>query len=143
SRREAVVVDDPMWAQRTDLGGQVLASGAAADTLADLLDIPLASESAEGAVSDDGVRLPVPTAVRRLLPEVPRAWWEHDDLRVDGHPVDWWVDDEGRPHAATGEGLARALAWAAGRWDQRHAVAAVLAEPDRLPELLAESVYDD
>lgn len=143
STRDAVVVDDPMWAQRTDLGGQVLASGAAADTLADLLDIPLASESAEGVVSDDGVRLPVPTAVRRLLPEVPRAWWEHDDLRVDGHPVDWWVDDEGRPHAATGEGLARALAWAAGRWDQRHAIAAVLAEPDRLPELLAESVYDD
>jgi hypothetical protein len=66
--RDAVVVDDPMWAQRTDLGGQVLASGAAADTLADLLDVPLASESAEGVVSDDGVRLPVPTAVRRLLP---------------------------------------------------------------------------
>lgn len=141
--RDVVVADDPMWAQRTDLGGQVLATGTAADILADLLDVPLASESAEGVVSDGGARLPVPTAVRRLLPDVPGSWWEHDDLRVDGHPVDWWVDDEGRPHAATGEGLARALAWAAGRWDQRHAVAAVLAEPERVPELLAESVYDD
>ncbi len=140
--REAIVVDAPMWAQRTDLGGQVLAPARAAETLAELLDLPLASESAAGIVSLGGEPFPVPEAARLLAPQVPDTWWEHDDLLVDDRPVDWWVDGEGRPHAATGEGLARALAWAAGRWEDRHPLAAVLAEPERVAELLLETAYD-
>jgi hypothetical protein len=141
----AVVVDDPMWMQRTDLGGQVVAPGAAAQRLADLLDLPLASEAAAGAVddSDERAERDVPEAARVLVPGVPARWWEHDDLRVDGQEVDWWVDEGGAPHAATGEGLARALAYAAGQWEQRHALTVILLEPDRLAELLAESAYDE
>ncbi|MEQ4208431.1 hypothetical protein [Actinopolymorpha sp. B9G3] len=141
----AVVVDGPMWMQRTDLGGQVVAPGAAAERLADLLDLPLASEAAAGAVDDDDERAEreVPEAARILVPGVPTRWWEHDDLRVDGQEVDWWVDEGGAAHAATGEGLARALAHAAARWDQRHALTVILLEPDRLAELLTESAYDE
>jgi hypothetical protein len=40
------------------------------------------------------------------------------------------------------DGLARGLSWAAGRWEQRLLVAAVLAEPDRVAELLAEARLD-
>jgi hypothetical protein len=144
-RAEAVVVDDPMWMQRSDLGGQVIAPEAAAERLADLLDLSLASEAAAGVVDDNDERAEreVPEAARSLLPGVPSRWWEHDDLRVDGREVDWWVDEGGTVHAATGEGLARALAYSAGRWDQRHALTVVLTEPDRLAELLAEAVYDE
>ncbi len=144
---DAVVVDAPMWAQRTDLGEQVVATGEAADNLAELLDLPLASELAAGEVEgepadDDGER-PVPEAVRLLLPGVATSWREYDDLHVDGQPVEWWVDDDGHPYAATGAGLARALAWAAGRWDLRYAVAAVLAEPDQLPGYVVEAAFDE
>ena len=139
----AVVVDAPMWTQRTDLGrGQVLAAGTAAENLAELLDLPLASELAPGAVDEGGDSRPVPESVREVLPGLPTVWWEHEDLRVDGRSVDWWVDQKGRAHAATGEGLARALAFATDRWELRHALAALLAEPDQAAELLAESAYD-
>jgi hypothetical protein len=131
-----------MWLQRTDLGGFVVATGPAADGLSDLLDLPLAPDIAAGAVDGDGTPAPVPDVVRRLLPGVPETWWEHDELTVDGHEVAWWVDPEGRPHAATGDGLAKALAWSAGRWAQRHLVLAALTEPERAAELLVESAYD-
>jgi hypothetical protein len=52
------------------------------------------------------------------------------------------VDDSGIVHAATLEGLARGLAWAADRWDARLLLAAALAEPDRIEELLAERAWD-
>jgi hypothetical protein len=139
---DAVVVDEPMWRQRTDLGGHIVASGAAAETLADVLDLPMASELAAGSVDADGEPVAVPAVVHQLVPDVPETWWEHDDLQVDGQEVDWWVDDDGHPHASTGDGLARALAWASGRWDQRHTLAAVLAEPDQATDLVAEAAYD-
>jgi len=34
------------------------------------------------------------------------------------------------------------LAWAAGRWDQRHLVAALLAEPERTADLLVEVDFE-
>ncbi|MEJ2579665.1 MAG: hypothetical protein P8Z68_11335, partial [Kineosporiaceae bacterium] len=95
--RDAVVVDAPAWLQRPDLGAPVLVAGAAeADALADLLDLPLARELADGAVSGDaavpdpvpaafpgagaapdtgegrgspGTPVPVPAEVRTLLPD--------------------------------------------------------------------------
>ncbi len=138
----AVVADAPMWLQRADLGGFVVASGTAADGLCDLLDLPLAQDLAAGVVDGPGTPAQVPDDVRSLLPGVPQAWWEHEELTVDGHPVDWWVDADGRPHAATGDGLAKALAWSAGRWTQRHVVLAVITEPERAAELLVETAYD-
>ncbi|MGW7683082.1 sacsin N-terminal ATP-binding-like domain-containing protein [Kribbella sp. NPDC054772] len=138
----AVVVDAPMWIQRTDLGGFVVGSGAAADGLSDLFDVPLAQEVAEGKIDGTGAEADVPAIVRELVPEVPPVWWEHEELTVDGVEVDWWVDADRTPHAATFDGLAKALAWAAGRWDQRHVIRAVLNEPDRSVELLLDAVHD-
>ncbi|MFK4084593.1 sacsin N-terminal ATP-binding-like domain-containing protein [Kribbella sp. NPDC020789] len=138
----AVVADSPMWLQRTDLGGFVIAAGAAADGLSDLLDVPLAQEVAEGKIDGAGTPADVPDLVRELVPEVPPVWWEHDELTVDGVEVSWWVDAEGAPHAATFDGLAKALAWASARWDRRHVIRAVLNEPDRASELLTDASYD-
>ncbi|MFF1819922.1 sacsin N-terminal ATP-binding-like domain-containing protein [Kribbella sp. NPDC058245] len=138
----AVVADNPMWLQRSDLGGFVIASGAAADGLSDLLDVPLAQEVAEGKIDGDGTAADVPDLVRELVPEVPSLWWEHEELTVDGVEVSWWVDAEGAPHAATFDGLAKALAWASSRWDRRHVIRAVLNEPDRASELLTDASYD-
>ena len=64
-----------------------------------------------------------------MLADAPRSWHEHDQLTVGGAEVDWWVNPDGEVHAATMDGLARGLAWSAGRWDQRQDVAAVLADP--------------
>ncbi|GAA1564513.1 MULTISPECIES: sacsin N-terminal ATP-binding-like domain-containing protein [Kribbella] len=138
----AVVVDGPMWVQRADLGGFVIGSGAAADGLGDLFDVPLAQEVAEGKIDGDGTAADVPELVRELVPEVPATWWEHEELTVDGVEVSWWVDADGAPHAATFDGLAKALAWAAGRWDRRHVIRAVLNEPDRAAELLVDAIFD-
>jgi hypothetical protein len=138
----AVVVDGPMWVQREDLGGFVIGSGAAADGLSDLFDVPLAQEVAEGKIDGEGTAADVPEIVRELVLEVPATWWEHEELTVDGVELSWWVDAEGAPHAATFDGLAKALAWAAGRWDRRHVIRAVLNEPDRSVELLVDAVYD-
>jgi hypothetical protein len=141
---DALVVDDPRWLQRTDLGGLVVAPSQGAVALADLLDLDLASEAADGRITSSGVELDVPPAalelVRRNGPlgrEPTVRWVEHDDLRVDGARVDWWVAD-GVPHASTGEGLARALAWAAGAWHLRHALAALLTDPAGAQRLLLE-----
>ncbi|MFC6159701.1 sacsin N-terminal ATP-binding-like domain-containing protein [Kribbella jiaozuonensis] len=139
---QAVVIDGPMWVQREDLGGFVIGSGAAADGLSDLLDVPMAQEIAEGKIDGEGTAADVPPIVRELVPEVPATWWEHEELTVDGVEVSWWVDADGAPHAATFDGLAKALAWSAGRWDRRHVIRAVLNEPDRSTELLVDAVYD-
>jgi hypothetical protein len=139
---DAVVVDAPMWLQRTDLGGFVIASGAAADGLSDLLDVPMAQEVAEGTISTEGVEADVPDLVRELVPAVPAVWWEHEELTVDGFEVSWWVDADGAPHAATFDGLAKALAWSSGHWNQRHIIRAVLNEPTRTTELRTDAAYD-
>ncbi len=138
----AVVVDDPRWLQRADLGGLVVAPAGRAAALADLFDIDLASERAAGRVTSAGSSSAVPAAVLDVLPGAPTSWVEHDLLTVDGHEVDWWVEDAGTVHAATYDGLARALAWAAGRWPGRHAVAAVLADPAAAALQAVDAAWD-
>ncbi|MGL5858333.1 MAG: sacsin N-terminal ATP-binding-like domain-containing protein [Angustibacter sp.] len=135
---DAVVPDDPRWAQRTDLGDLVLAPAGRAQRLADLLDLDLASDRADGRPDAPGVAVPVPTVVRQVLAGAAQSWREHDDLTVDGQSVEWWVDVDGIAHAATTEGLARALSWAAGDWPARHRVAAVLADPEEGVRSLVE-----
>jgi hypothetical protein len=139
---EAVVADAPMWLQRTDLGGYVVAPGPAADGVSDLLDLPMAQDVAAGKIDGEGAVAEVPEIVRELVPEVPETWWEHEELTVDGVEVSWWVGPDGSPHAATFDGLAKALAWSAGRWDQRHVILAVLSEPERADELLVDTAFD-
>jgi hypothetical protein len=142
SAGQAVVADAPMWLQRGDLGGFVVASGVAADGLSDLLDVPMAEEVAAGKVDGEGTAADVPELVRDLVPEVPDTWWEHEELTVDGVEVSWWVDENRQPHAATFDGLAKALAWSADRWDQRHVIRAALSEPDRATELRTDATFD-
>jgi hypothetical protein len=110
--------------------------------LADLLDLELASDVIDAGVDEPGEVRDVPEAIRALLPDAPGTYVEHDDLILaDGTEVDWRVAD-GVVHTSTFDGLARGLAWAAGRWDQRHLVSAMLAEPERTADLLVEVDFE-
>jgi hypothetical protein len=135
---DALVLDAPdLWPL---VAGEplVLAPHHLADSLADLLDLPLASEEVPGAVETTGEQRPVPDIVRAVLPAAPPSYQSHDKLVVDGTEVEWRYRD-GEPHAATPAGLACAVAWAAGRWQARHLIATLLTTPDETPRLLADS----
>ncbi|GHS89486.1 hypothetical protein AGMMS50218_15890 [Actinomycetota bacterium] len=143
---DAAVADAPMWWQRTDLAALVPAPQPPA-AVAELLDLPLASDLGDGLVddADDADVVATPDAVRVLLPSAPTSWVEHEVLRVDGVPVDWWVEGEGADavvHATRLDALARGLAQAAGRWADRYLVELVLVDPARLDELAAERALD-
>ncbi|MGH6657416.1 MAG: sacsin N-terminal ATP-binding-like domain-containing protein, partial [Actinocrinis sp.] len=113
-----------------------------AERLADLLDLALASELVAGRVTSEGESQPVPDVILDLVPEAPDSYFEHEELLLDdGIETDWRVVD-GEVHASTFDGLARALAWAAGRWDRRHLIAALLSEPERADELAAEAYFE-
>lgn len=135
---EVVVADGPHWLQLS--GSAVLPGGA---DLAALLDLPLASDLSDPYPSTSGRPADVPEAVGRLLAEAAATYVEHDELQVAGTPVDWWVDPHGTVHAATADGLARGLAWAAGRWDARLELAEALRDPDAVPCLLAERTFSN
>lgn len=138
---EAVVVDDPCWAQRTDLGARVVGGSAAAAALAGALQMSLASEVAPGRVGGVGEDVEVAAGVLSLLPGCPVTWSHRADLRVDGAAVGWWVEGRGpsaRVHATGPAAAARGLALAAGRWDARAAVEAVLADPAGAARALVE-----
>ncbi|WP_187279921.1 sacsin N-terminal ATP-binding-like domain-containing protein [Quadrisphaera setariae] len=139
----AAVVDDPCWAQRTDLGARLVAGADLAAALADALEISLSSELAPGRVDPVGstTTSAVPPQVRSALPGCPPRWTEHDALTVDGQEVGWWVTGRGEHadvRATTVDGLARGLALAAGRWHARALVAELLAVPDRAAAALVE-----
>ncbi|WP_218566127.1 sacsin N-terminal ATP-binding-like domain-containing protein [Vallicoccus soli] len=136
---DVVVADGPQWLQLRWAVPPLAAPRAAA--LADALDVDLCSERREGRVTSTGTPADVPPVVARVLPGAPGRWTAHDDLEVDGEPVDWWVDGAG-VHAATTEGLAAGLAWAAAAWPRRHLVAAALADPARADALLADAAWD-
>ncbi len=131
-----VVADGPHWLQ---LGGPAVLPGGA--DLAALLALPLASDLSDPYPSTSGRVADVPEVVGRLLPEATATYVEHDELQVAGTSVDWWVDPDGTVHAATVDGLARGLAWAAGRWDARLELAEALRDPDAVPTLLAERTF--
>jgi uncharacterized protein (TIGR01777 family) len=138
---DALVLDVPdLWPL---VAGQplILAARAHVARLADLLDLPLAGEEVPGAIESAGQRSPAPGIVRDVLPGAPATYFEHDRLIVDGVDVPWRYRD-GELHAATVEGLAHGLAWAAGHWPARHLIAALLTSPDDAPRLLAEGDLD-
>ena len=119
----------------------VLAPHERAARLAGLLDLPLVSEEFAGEVESAGRPRPVPEIVRPVLPGAPAAYQAHDRLVVDGTEVPWRYTG-GTVHAAGPAGLACGLAWAAGRWEARHLLAALLADPGAAPRLLAEADLD-
>lgn len=138
SADEVVVVDAP------DLlpvvGGHPLpASAREAGLLAQALDLPVASVILTGFVCSDGVTTEVPTGVRRVLPNAPLSYVEHEDLVVAGPDRDVavaWRYLDGTLHAATTQGLGFGLAWAAGAWERRWLTCAALEDPDGVADLL-------
>jgi hypothetical protein len=139
---DVLILDAPdLWPLVAD---QPLVLGPHRDAprLADLLDLPLASEEVPGVIESAGERRPVPDIVPEVLPGAPAAYQEHDRLTVDGTDVPWRYQ-EGELHAATVEGLAHGLAWAAGQWQARHLLAALLISPEESARLLAEGDLDD
>ncbi|HEU0213046.1 MAG TPA: hypothetical protein VFR13_03090 [Jiangellaceae bacterium] len=133
----AVVADGPHWLQ---LRHRAVVPGPPA--LADVLGIDLAADVLEAAPAGEGSVVQVPDVVGLFLPGPPLTYVEHDDLVVAGTPVDWWVDADSAIHAASVDGLARGLCWAAGRWELRFAVAEAIRLPDAVPALLAEQAFD-
>jgi hypothetical protein len=133
-----------------DLGldGGFLAAIGVVTSVADVAGSPMVLpllragvDPSRAAVGLGGTVLAVPSVVSRVLTGAAASYVEHDDLRVGGVACDWWVADDGTVHAATLDGLARGLAWVADRWDVRLLLAAVLAEPERVDDLVAEESW--
>jgi hypothetical protein len=132
-----LVLDVP-WVAGALEPNQFVVAPADPDRLSYLLDLPLAGEE-PAEVTSEGEYAPwaglpalklVADQLGIRLPD--GGVLVHDPLtvRIKGaeHDVQWWSDD--RLHAAdTSEGLARAFAWAAGRWSDRHLITALLDDP--------------
>jgi hypothetical protein len=141
---ESVVVVDLPWLFGVAPADRVLATPSVdedtARALAELLDLPLASEEISGTPLGDGDPVDwrelgaVRVACELLDVPLPEGGVVvHDQLVLASggveHEVPWWMVD-GVPHATdTPEGLARALARVSGRWADRHAFAALIADP--------------
>ncbi|MFI7383416.1 sacsin N-terminal ATP-binding-like domain-containing protein [Streptomyces sp. NPDC049813] len=148
---EVVVVDatDALVADAPDLlplaAGRPLlpvAPGAAAH-LAELFQVRLLSAAVDAAVSGEGTEHPVPDPVRALLgPAAPASYVEYEELYVAGAEADWRRTPDGTVHAATLEGVAAGLAWAAGQWPRRFEVAALLEDSSRTAELARDRWFD-
>jgi hypothetical protein len=145
-RDDAVVLDAPYLLPL--LTAAPVPAGGAADAVAELLDLPLASgivdaggPEGSGAQSGWDTVPGIELAVTRCGAALPAGRFEvHNGLRVAGVPVSWWpAGDVDHVDAAAGAAaLGRALAWRVGRWDRRAAVVEALADPGRGPLLAAE-----
>ena len=126
-------------------------AGGAPGPVADLLDLPLASELVHGRGSPAGpsrrlrwAELPgaALAAARLGADELAGEVAVHEPLVAGGRRVPWWPGSRGRggPDAVDGSpaALGRALAWRAGRWSLRQALAEAFAHPERAAELAAE-----
>ncbi|MET8893646.1 sacsin N-terminal ATP-binding-like domain-containing protein [Streptomyces albogriseolus] len=140
---EAVVVDSPDLLPFTSGVPLLPVRPARAAELAELFQVRRLSESVTGRVDSEGAEHEVPEAVRVLLgPRTPASYVEHEELVVDGVEIDWRLTDDGVLHAATLEGVAAGLAWAAGQWPRRFEVAALLEDPSRTEELARDRWFD-
>ncbi|WP_277681116.1 sacsin N-terminal ATP-binding-like domain-containing protein [Saccharomonospora azurea] len=145
---DAVVLDAP-WLLAVWPADRLVAAADFADApaLADVLDLPLASDETDetdeitatvAADAGEGSfaawsELPAIVEVADLLGiGVPAGGVVvHDELTVAGTPVPWWRDTSGDLHASDSpEGLARAFAWSANRWSDRVLVERLLDDPD-------------
>ncbi|WP_424889844.1 sacsin N-terminal ATP-binding-like domain-containing protein [Streptomyces sp. XH2] len=116
---------------------------ALAADLAELLQVRRLSETLETtAPAGEGELREVPEGVRTLLPGAPSAYVEHEELLVDGVELDWRLTPDGVLHAATLEGVAAGLAWAAGAWSRRVEAAALLEDPSRTEERARARWFD-
>ncbi|MGV2921763.1 sacsin N-terminal ATP-binding-like domain-containing protein, partial [Streptomyces alfalfae] len=148
---EPVVVDaaDAVVADAPDLlplaGGVPLlpVTPRKAADLAELFQVRRLSETAAVEPVGDGVEHEVPAPVRTLLgPATPETYTEYEELVAGGVELDWRRTPDGTVHAATLEGVAAGLAWAAGQWPRRFEVAALLEDPSRTAELARDRWFD-
>ncbi|MGW3336939.1 sacsin N-terminal ATP-binding-like domain-containing protein [Streptomyces sp. NPDC001009] len=141
--RDAVVVDSPDLLPFTSGMPLLPVRPSLAAALAELFQVRRLSESVTGAVDSEGAEREVPEPVRALLgPRTPDTYAEHEELVVDGVEIDWRLTDDGVLHAATLEGVAAGLAWAAAQWPRRFEVAALLEDPSRTEELARDRWFD-
>ncbi|MCX5091081.1 molecular chaperone Hsp90 [Streptomyces sp. NBC_00365] len=139
----AVVVDSPDLLPFTAGMPLLPVRPARAADLAELFQVRRLSESVTGEVTSEGTEHDVPESVRVLLgPSTPTSYVEHEELVVDGTELDWRRTRDGVLHAATLEGVAAGLAWAAGQWPRRFEVAALLEDPTRTEELARDRWFD-
>lgn len=116
---------------------------ARAAELAELLQVRRLSETVAAEVTTEGEEHAVPDAVRVLLGAgAPETYVEHEELTAGGTELDWRLTPDGVLHAATLEGVAAGLAWAAGQWPRRFEVAALLEDPSRTAELERDRWFD-
>ncbi|MFI8088378.1 sacsin N-terminal ATP-binding-like domain-containing protein [Streptomyces sp. NPDC086080] len=140
---DAVVVDSPDLLPFTAGVPLLPVRPARAAELAELFQVRRLSESVTGEVGSEGDVHDVPEPVRVLLGVGTLASYvEHEELVVDGVEIDWRLTDDGVLHAATLEGVAAGLAWAAGQWPRRFEVAALLEDPSRTDELSRDRWFD-
>jgi len=145
-RDAAVVLDAPYLLPLLDRAA--VPSGQAPAAVADLLEVPLASELVSGRVTSRPDRespwrqLPgAATAARRLgLAELPGRVAVHQELTVGDQRVDWWPDGDTDhvSQAAGAAALGRALAWRHTGWQLRAALAEAFARLDDAALLAAE-----
>ncbi|MEU9590304.1 sacsin N-terminal ATP-binding-like domain-containing protein [Streptomyces sp. NPDC048219] len=140
---DAVVVDSPDLLPFTSGVPLLPVRPALAAELAELFQVRRLSESVTGDVHSEGTEHEVPEPVRVLLgARTPASYVEHEELVVDGVEIDWRLTPDGVLHAATLEGVAAGLAWAAGQWPRRFEVAALLEDPTRTEELARDRWFD-
>ncbi|EYR62641.1 ATP-binding protein, partial [Actinotalea ferrariae CF5-4] len=140
-----VVVVTLAEAQHPAARPAVVVPASAVTPLADALDVDVAADRLTLRVDGEGVPSAVPAAVRVAFPDAPAVWLEHEDLRVDGAPVDWWVeraDPLPVVHAATTDGLADGLAEVVGR-RHRDRIARLLVDPAALAAVLLDAAAED
>lgn len=140
---DAVIADAPDLLPLT--GGMPLLPVAPANAaeLAELFQVRRLGESVEAEVTSEGEEHQVPESVRVLLGRgTPDTYVEHGELRAGGVELDWRRTPDGTVHAATLEGVAAGLAWAAGQWPRRFEVAALLEDPSRTGELARDRWFD-
>ncbi|MDQ3733378.1 MAG: hypothetical protein M3400_05150, partial [Actinomycetota bacterium] len=146
-RGAAVVVDAPYLLPL--LARAPVPAPRLATAVADLLDVPLASEIVTASVTSVAASITecadIPgasIAARRLgIAALSGQLALHDPLLVDGdRPVPWWPEGD-LDHVDSGSGpaaLGRALAWRHDRWPLRAAIAEAIAQPDAAARLIAE-----
>ncbi|WP_030896990.1 sacsin N-terminal ATP-binding-like domain-containing protein [Streptomyces sp. NRRL S-474] len=140
---DAVVCDSPDLLPFTSGVPLLPVRPSLAAELAELFQVRRLSESVTGEVTSEGTEHDVLEPVRVLLGRLtPSSYIEHEELVVDGVEIDWRLTDDGVLHAATLEGVAAGLAWAAGQWPRRFEVAALLEDPSRTEELARDRWFD-
>lgn len=146
-RDEAVVLDAPYLLPLLDRA-PVPAAGLARE-VADLLELPLATEIVTAAVTSSATSVTEWTdvpgasiAARRLgLPSLPGRVARHARLLVNGErAISWWPegDIDHIDGAAGPAALGRALAWRHDCWALRAALGEAFAHPDETDRLDAE-----